>query len=105
MQESLAAAKAVKREGEAAESGGEASVAVLHPSQISLPEVSHRGCVTDLRWLPHVTLTRDGRLSAVCPKSPSLFSLGYTLLHIPTSHVQGPVPLLQNIPGCCLRVV
>jgi hypothetical protein len=105
MQESLAAVKAVKREEEAAESGGEATVPVLHPTQISLPEVSHRGCVTDLQWLPHVTLTRDGRLSAVCPNPPLIFLLRVFLLCVGTSHVQGPVLLLQNRLGCKVRVV
>ncbi|KAK9820498.1 hypothetical protein WJX72_010908 [[Myrmecia] bisecta] len=58
-EERLAHAKSAPKE-EGGE-GGEGSVPVVKHTHLSLVDASHHAAVTDLHWLPGITISRDGK--------------------------------------------
>lgn len=65
-QDRLEKAKFAAAEGPAAAAeGGDGAIGIVKHSHLSLVDASHHGCVTDLVWLPGVTISRDGKATRV----------------------------------------
>lgn len=61
--------------GDSTEAAAFLKADVLQPAHVSLLDISHQACVSDLLWLPGLAATRDGRLEpAASPTECNLFA-------------------------------